>query len=455
MASASDNFNRANGAIGANWTQVSGAWTVATNAANQTTTGGQYRTAVYTATPPATNDYTVSANVRNNDNAVGVGVVARASSSAVTCYLLVGFAGDSFYLVRLAAGVENVLATMSGMTSGVTYLVELEVNGTTVRGRIDGGAWTSVTDSNLASGGWGLGSYGAITGGSRWIDDFGAADSSSGTTYTETGATTFGGSASGVGAFTAVAAGAAVWGGSASGVGFIGFAETGAAVAGWVASGGDSAAWVDAGAGVWGQLAAGSDLFTTVDVGGAVWSGVASGADAIQAVDVGAGVFGWVASGADSYVPVGGATYDETGAAVYGWLASGADILTMADGGHVAGAWVASGPGVCVWVVGGGAVAPWASGAQERQTMSDDGAGVWSGMATGGDVETMVAAGPGVWGNAASGTDGVGGGEPAPFPFVVRDGGRRVDQNGNTARDGGRQVDQRGNTARDGSRKTR
>lgn len=176
MATASDDFNRADGAIGGNWTQVSGTWTVATNAANQTSAGGVYNTALYTATPPATNDYSVTAQVRNDGSSFGVGVIARGASGAVSGYAVIGFGGDSFYLIRLDSGSDTILATMSAMATGTTYTVEVEVSGTTVRGRIDGGAWSSVTDANYASGGWGLACYGSAAGGGRWMDTFAAAD---------------------------------------------------------------------------------------------------------------------------------------------------------------------------------------------------------------------------------------------------------------------------------------
>lgn len=254
-------------------------------------------------------------------------------------------------------------------------------------------------------------------------------------TMADAGVGVFGAVASGAGVVTFTDAGGAVWGGAASGVGVIGFTETGAAVAGWVAAGGDVLAMADAGGAVWGALAAGADAFTGVDVG--------------------AGVFGWVATGAESYTPGGGGVYTETGAAVGGWVATGVDAMAMVDGGHTAGAMAAGGVGVCVWVDGGGAVAPWASGGQERQIMVDGAAVSVDWVASGAGALAMADGGAAVWGNDASGDDMVASPEPAPFPFVVRDGGRVVAGAGAVARDGGRQVSQGFNAPRDGGRKTR
>ena len=259
--------------------------------------------------------------------------------------------------------------------------------------------------------------------------------SAGGTTYTESGSGVCGWAGSGTDAATIVDSGAGVFGGAASGADGLVFADAGGAACGWFAAGVDVAAWVNTGAGVFGAIATGGDLFT--------------------AADVGAGVFGWVATGSESYTPGGGGVYVETGSGVFGWVATGSDILTMADGGHTACAMDAGGAGVCVWVDGGGIDAPWGGGGQERQTMVDGAAAVAGWVSSGAGAMSVYDGGAAVWGNDASGGDVVATPEPAPFPFVVRDGGRQVADDGATARDGGRQVSQRGNVARDGIRKVR
>lgn len=451
-----DDFNRANGGIGSNWTQVNGTWTVSSNTANQTGSVGQYYSAVYTATAPTSNDYTVSADVENDTSGAGVGVFARASTSDVTGYGLIGFALDNFYLIRLNGGTETILAIMSAMASGPIYRIDLEVSGTTIRGRIDGGAWTEVTDSNISSGGWGIVSYADVTGGGRYWENFNGVQGAAGpATYTETGSGVCGFVSSGADAATMLDTGAGVFGAMAAGVGAMTFAESGGAVAGWVSSG--AGAWVaaDTGAGVWGAVASGAGSTTWVDAGGAVWGAMAAGVAAFTGADVGAGVFGWVSTGAESYIPGGGGVYNETGAVVVGWVAAGADILTMADGGHAAGALAAGGVGVGVWVDGGGGVAPWAIGGQDTQTMADGAAVSVNWVAGGAGALAMADGGAAVWGNEASGDDMVASPEPAPFPFEVRDGGRAVAGAGAVVRDGGRQVSQGFNAPRDGGRKTR
>ncbi|HRE27331.1 MAG TPA: hypothetical protein PK954_11905, partial [Anaerolineales bacterium] len=179
--SVSDSFDGADGSLGPNWTQVSGTWARASNVATQTSAGDAYYHALYTGTPPTEDDYSVSAQVRDDGGSYGVGVVARGSLSAETFYAVIGFGGDSFYLVRLVAGAETVLAIMSAMALNTTYTVEIDVAGDQIRGRVDGGAWTTVTDSTITSGGWGIVAYGSVTGGGRWFNNFGAVQVGGGT----------------------------------------------------------------------------------------------------------------------------------------------------------------------------------------------------------------------------------------------------------------------------------
>jgi len=178
MASASDSFDRTSGDIGANWTQVSGAWAVSgASVAKQTTAGASYRSAVYTATPPDTNDYTVSASVRSENSSVGAGVVVRASSTAVTDYRFSGYGGDSFYLEYLNAGAASTLATGGAMAASTTYYITLRVSGSSISASVNGVFSASANNSALSSGGWGLASFDATpAGNSSWIDSWSAAD---------------------------------------------------------------------------------------------------------------------------------------------------------------------------------------------------------------------------------------------------------------------------------------
>lgn len=177
MATASDDFNRANGAIGANWTQDTGTWTVDTNTVRQTTASSSYFKARYTATPPTTNDFEAEVDGRSDDGSIGFGVGVRfANSSAVSGYVIIGFGGDSCYLVRLDAGAENILDTGSGITSSTTFNLRGRANGSTIEGYRNDVLDVNVTDSTYSSGGWGMITYGSLNGANSWMDNFLGAD---------------------------------------------------------------------------------------------------------------------------------------------------------------------------------------------------------------------------------------------------------------------------------------
>lgn len=207
MASASDNFNRAAGNIGANWTTTSGSWTVASSAANQVTAGGSYRSAVYTATSPATANFYSAASMRSDGTARGAGVCVRASSTAVTDYRYMGYGGDAFYLEYLSAGTPTTLDTGAACTASTTYFLRLEANGTTIAGSVNGTADVTATHATLTGGGWGLATYGQLNSTNRQMDTWDGADLSAGGAMTATMAWAFSQSATatGLGALTGTA----------------------------------------------------------------------------------------------------------------------------------------------------------------------------------------------------------------------------------------------------------
>ena len=392
----------------------------------------------YSASPNVVKIY-VSA--QDSDNAAALTTTSgdlnasgRPRTTATTVGVVTSITGGNWYDFDITAAVQEVV-DRAGWASGNALVVLIDTHEDTTTSEWQD--WKS---------------YDAAPADAPKIS---ITSSAGGTTYTESGSGVCGWVASGAGVEIMSSPGAAVFGTVASGAGTLRFTESGGAVAGWVAAGAGAWVGVDGGGAVWGDVSTGADSFREVDGGAGVSGWVGSGVDAFVGVDVGAAVFGWVATGADSYIPAGGATYDETGVTVAGWVVAAVDAMNMVDGGATAGALAAGGVGVSVWVDGGGAVAPWASGGQERQTMVDGAAAVADWVASGAVSLAMADGGAAVWGNEASGGDMMASPEPAPFPFVVRDGGRVVAGAGAVARDGGRQVSQGFNAPRDGGRKTR
>jgi pectate lyase len=153
------------GAIGGDWAVVSPAnWQRSASGSRQEQSTGAYRRAAYTAGAMDSNDYRVEATIAyDSDAGLGHGVAARwASGTAVTCYGLIRFANE-VYFVELTAGAETQLVLVSTPGTGSVTL-RIEVEGTTIRSYVGGALVDTRSDASLASGAPGLVAYGGGTG---------------------------------------------------------------------------------------------------------------------------------------------------------------------------------------------------------------------------------------------------------------------------------------------------
>lgn len=156
MASASDNFDRANGPLGANWTGDEGVIEIVSNQADAISTAGVYCRARYTGTPMDSANHYSQALVRRQSAGITNkgGVSARQAGSANTCYVF--FWNDESVdfgvgIKSLVAGTETDLAYATGVYT-IDKTLRLEVNGTTIRGLLDAVQVISVTNSAVAAG---------------------------------------------------------------------------------------------------------------------------------------------------------------------------------------------------------------------------------------------------------------------------------------------------------------
>ena len=172
MASYADNFNRANGAIGAAWANVGGAsFQIVSNEVRQQSSGGQYYAGRYESNMDS-GDYSVTATIRCTDGASGVGVIGRMTASGTATSDIDGYAafyfpGDRWYLQRLVNGQDSFGGSgvalddyVGSTTAGTNYTVELRMSGTSIDVYIDSTLRMSATDSGLSTGRAGLMSYG-------------------------------------------------------------------------------------------------------------------------------------------------------------------------------------------------------------------------------------------------------------------------------------------------------
>src|SRR4051812_36581345 len=112
MAIYQDNFNRADGAIGGNWTNVQGTFGIATNKAKALTGGGDSRAlSAYTAGTFAADQY-AQCVMQGSGNVCGV--AARSSNGVYTCYG--GLASSTnCYIQKIVSGtVTNIATTATG-----------------------------------------------------------------------------------------------------------------------------------------------------------------------------------------------------------------------------------------------------------------------------------------------------------------------------------------------------
>lgn len=391
----SDNFNRADGGIGADWDPESGTWTVASNTARQTASGGQYRAArfVNPAASSADQDVTVIGRTSNTGGTVGFGCAVRMQNGAITMYAVVGFGGDFFYLLEITAGADAILVTGPACAANTTYTVRLRIVGSTIDWWIDGAAQTGATDSSItATGSAGMVTYGALNGTNDWLDTFSYTEVSSGLVWqaddTGSGADAASGAYAGTvaqpGTGTDAASGALVASQADTGSG----ADTAAAQLG--ASVGDTGTGADAiGAALLGASLAETGSGADSASGGLVGSvgDTGTGADATSA-QLGASL-GDTGSGADATGGAGGAAVGESG--------SGADTAAAQLGASTSdtGSGVDTVSGALVALVSDtaigidGASVPGGSSA----TAPDTGSGVDT--ALGSHLATLVEAGVG------------------------------------------------------------
>jgi pectate lyase len=161
MATRTDSFDRTDSSnLGSDWAEDSGDWSIVSNNVRQNTSGNSYRKLRWVGASMDSANYSVEV-VARSAGITGIGAAARcAASSAVTYYGYVIFGGDRAYLVEITAGGEAILDTGSTISSNTNYTLRLEVDGSTLRGYLNGVLDVEATDASLSSGQPGIMAYG-------------------------------------------------------------------------------------------------------------------------------------------------------------------------------------------------------------------------------------------------------------------------------------------------------
>lgn len=154
-----DNFNRADGAIGSSsegwsWTAVTGAWNIVSNEVEGT---GANRTARAETDLSSSDHYSQVDIASTTANARGGGAACRFDSAANTCYIArvetaTGAANDVYRIAKIVAAVLTELGT--GVTSEYSApdTVRIDANGSAISFDLNGVLQESITDTAISSG---------------------------------------------------------------------------------------------------------------------------------------------------------------------------------------------------------------------------------------------------------------------------------------------------------------
>jgi hypothetical protein len=159
---ASDNFNRANGALGTNWTVITGGATIDTNVAE---TGGVGNDSASYWNADAFNgnhSSQIKVTTLNTDANKDVGVVLRAQSGATTYYevSVLGPAGATAVIrIRKCSAGSNTSLNSGTFTVAAGDTFKADISGSTITAYVNGVSKLTTSD-------------GAITGGSAGIYTF-------------------------------------------------------------------------------------------------------------------------------------------------------------------------------------------------------------------------------------------------------------------------------------------
>lgn len=175
MTTFTDDFNRTDGAPGANWVLVSGPWTIISQQLSSGTAGGTV--IIRAATAMATNDNSAQVTIAAT-GAVSHGVWARGNTTFTQGYLWRND-GTSWTLFSNVGGSFTSIGSFAG-AAVAGDIAKIQAVGSTIKGLVNGIVRVSVTDSAVTTGT----SVGIRAESSNLLrfDDFTGADVTSGAT---------------------------------------------------------------------------------------------------------------------------------------------------------------------------------------------------------------------------------------------------------------------------------
>ncbi|MFD2612283.1 chondroitinase-B domain-containing protein [Paenibacillus gansuensis] len=149
----SDDFETASAFPYNSWTNASsnGSWSIVTDgtkAVSQTSTGNTF---LATNGQSAWSNYTYSAKVKTGSTAVRNGIVARYQNSN-NYYFLIMYNGSLLLNKKVAGSTSTIQQVSFTANTSTFYELKLEVNGTSLKGYVDGVLMVQGTEASLTSG---------------------------------------------------------------------------------------------------------------------------------------------------------------------------------------------------------------------------------------------------------------------------------------------------------------
>ncbi|WP_394436270.1 hypothetical protein [Streptomyces sp. SGAir0957] len=149
MTTFTDDFNRADGAPGANWVLVSGttSWTIISQQLSSGSAGGTI--IIRAATAMATNDHSAQVKIAATSS-VSHGVWCRGNATLTSGYLWRND-GTSWNLFSVVGGSFTSIGSFAG-AAVAGDVAKVQAVGTTIKGFVNGIQRVSVTDTNVPTG---------------------------------------------------------------------------------------------------------------------------------------------------------------------------------------------------------------------------------------------------------------------------------------------------------------
>lgn len=157
MASFTDDFNRADSTnLGANWTEDAQDMAIASNRLVNNTTNKSGHVSTATGFTPADADYLIQAIVQIKNvggNISATGVIGRMTDT--THFYMCRTVTTGLQLYKFNGGATLLGSYATTINLGTDYTVKLTMEGTALKGYLDGTERISTTDSDLSSVGLG------------------------------------------------------------------------------------------------------------------------------------------------------------------------------------------------------------------------------------------------------------------------------------------------------------